>query len=138
MGVDSGCQTILDKNKRLMDVFTMKRAFEKAREYGISTRAYVTFGLPGETNQSPQETVRFLREVEPDQILLSLATAYPGTELWNGRSIEVHTNWVSKFHGHGRGGKLFLSKGLSKKDYIKLADLMYGELKKLSNRKMIK
>jgi radical SAM superfamily enzyme YgiQ (UPF0313 family) len=132
LGVDSGSQVVLNKNNRQMKVSTIRKAFEKAREYGIRTRAYVTFGLPGETPQSVWETIRLLEDLRPDQILLSLATAYPGTELWNGRFIDVHPSWISKFHGHGPGGKLYLSESLSRKDYTKLADQMYKEVKRIN------
>ncbi|MEE8402139.1 MAG: radical SAM protein, partial [Candidatus Hydrothermarchaeaceae archaeon] len=101
IGVDSACDDVLSENKRNIDALTIRTAFEKIKRHGLHTRAYITFGLPGETDKSVEETVKFLDDVRPDQILLSLATAYPGTDLWGGPCIDIHKNWISKFHGHG-------------------------------------
>jgi radical SAM superfamily enzyme YgiQ (UPF0313 family) len=38
-------------------------------------------GLPGETEETIQETIRFAREVNPHTIQVSVAAPYPGTEL---------------------------------------------------------
>ncbi|MBI5253307.1 MAG: radical SAM protein [Euryarchaeota archaeon] len=133
IGVDSGSQEVLDKCRRSIGVATMKEAFEKIREYGIATRAYVTFSFPGETEKTVRETIRFLEEVKPEQTLLSLATAYPGTELWSGGTVEVHPNWVAKFHGHGVGGRLYFPEGMTKKEYVRLAEEMWKAVKKLNS-----
>lgn len=134
LGIDSGSQEVLDKCKRSIDVATMKKAFEKIRKYRIATRAYVTFGFPGETEKTVRETIRFLEEVTPEQTLLSLATAYPGTELWSGRAVEVHPNWIAKFHGHGVGGRLYFPEGMTRKEYTKLAEEMWKAVKKINSR----
>jgi radical SAM superfamily enzyme YgiQ (UPF0313 family) len=39
-------------------------------------------GLPGETQETIQETIRFAREVNPHTIQVSVAAPYPGTELY--------------------------------------------------------
>ncbi|MEE8400896.1 MAG: radical SAM protein [Candidatus Hydrothermarchaeaceae archaeon] len=135
IGVDSACDDVLDKNGRKMDTLALKTAFERIRKHKLRSRAYVTFGLIGETRKSVEETVKFLHGTMPDQVLLSLATAYPGTELWGGPYIEPHENWVSKFRGHGTGGKLYLPRGIPKKEYIKLADYMWAEVKKINKAK---
>ncbi len=132
IGVDSACNDVLSKNRRNIDVSKMKNAFESIKRHKLRTRAYITFGLPGETRKSVEETVKFLDDIEPDQILLSLATAYPGTELWRGPYIEVHKNWISKFHGHGTGGKLYLPEGITKKEYIRLADYVWSKVKRIN------
>ncbi|MFH1773630.1 MAG: radical SAM protein [Methanobacteriota archaeon] len=138
LGVDSGSQEVLDKCRRSIDVATMKKAFEKIRKYGISTRAYITFGFPEETEKTVKETIRFLEEVKPEQNLLSLATAYPGTELWSGKTIEAHPDWIAKFHGHGVGGRLYLPEGMTRKEYIRLAEEMWKAVKKLNSEAAIK
>jgi len=38
-------------------------------------------GLPGETPETIEETIRFAREINPHTIQVSLAAPYPGTEL---------------------------------------------------------
>ena len=138
IGIDSASQEVLDKCRRSIDTATMKEAFEKIRRYGIATRAYVTFGFPGETEKTVRETIKFLEEIKPEQTLLSLGTAYPGTELWGSKCVEVHPNWIAKFHGHGAGGRLYLPEGMAKKEYIKLAEEMWRAVKKLNSEAAIK
>lgn len=134
LGVDSGSQRVLDETHRRMRVEAVRKAFRKIREHGMSTRAYITFGFPGESEKSVQETVKLLREIRPDQILLSLATAYPGTELWSmgrKRSVQPHPSWIAKFHGHGYGGRLYLPQELTRKEYMRLADYLWTEVRNL-------
>jgi anaerobic magnesium-protoporphyrin IX monomethyl ester cyclase len=134
LGVDSGSQHVLEETRRKMRVAAVKAAFRKIKKHGIATRAYVTFGFPGESEEGVRETVRLLREIQPDQILLSLATAYPGTGLWNmdqRRHLHPHPSWIAKFHGHGYGGRLFIPQGMSRKDYMRLADYLWGEVRNL-------
>jgi radical SAM superfamily enzyme YgiQ (UPF0313 family) len=131
MGLDSASEEVLRKNKRFVNLELTKKIFKLAKEIGIRTRAYVVFGLEGETEESVKETLKFLHEIKPDQIMLSLATAYPGTELEKGRIIEFEQSWVKKFEGHGEGAKLYLPNTLTVKEYKRLADYMYEEIKKL-------
>jgi anaerobic magnesium-protoporphyrin IX monomethyl ester cyclase len=131
IGVDSASQRVLNMNGRHIDVETMKRAFDLAKNLDINVRAYVTFGLKGETKESVEETIKFLQDVKPFQIMLSLATIYPGTDLEGGRIVRVPEDWAGMFTGHGRLCELYLSDSLSIKEYKNLAEYMYLEVKKL-------
>jgi radical SAM superfamily enzyme YgiQ (UPF0313 family) len=132
LGVDSACDEVLSANKRMVDARTTMSAIEKIGEHGMDTRAYVTFGLPGETENSVRETIKFLKDARPSQVVLSLATAYPGTDLWGGPYIDMHERWIAKFHGHGTGGRLYKPKGMTNKEYAKLADYMWSEVKRMN------
>jgi radical SAM superfamily enzyme YgiQ (UPF0313 family) len=132
IGVDSGAQQVLDACRRGITVEQLREAILMAKERGIKVRAYVTFGFPGESAESVRATVRLLEETKPEQILLSLATAYPGTELERGRFVEVHENWVKKFHGHGYGARLYFPETLSRREYTKLGDYIYREVRRIN------
>ncbi len=134
MGIDSADERVLLKNKRAFDLEYAKKVFAWCREMGIKTRAYIVFGLEGETEESVRKTLNYIKEIKPDQIMLSLATAYPGTELEKGKTIELDYSWVAKFEGHGIGAKLYLPNTLSKEEYKKLADYMWKEVKKLKKK----
>ncbi|WP_457554562.1 B12-binding domain-containing radical SAM protein [Candidatus Pyrohabitans sp.] len=132
LGVDSGAQEVLDACRRGMTVEQVRKAILMAKQRGIKVRAYVTFGFPGETAASVRATVKLLEETRPEQILLSLATAYPGTELEKGRFVEVHENWVRKFHGHGLGARLYFPETLSRREYTRLGDYIYREVRRIN------
>jgi radical SAM superfamily enzyme YgiQ (UPF0313 family) len=40
-------------------------------------------GLPGETQQTIEESIEFAKELNPDSIQVSLAAPYPGTEFYD-------------------------------------------------------
>ncbi len=133
IGVDSGSQEVLDTNNRKIKVAQMKKLFALVKKIGLRIRAYVTFGLIGESEKTVRETIEFLKQTKPNQIILSLATIYPGTDLF-GSSIEMPDNWKRKFKGHGFGSSLYLPESLSREQYKRLADLMWQEIKNLQNR----
>jgi anaerobic magnesium-protoporphyrin IX monomethyl ester cyclase len=131
VGVDSGSQNILNVAKRKLSTDMIIKAFELAKEVGIRTRAYVVFGLPGENESSVKETITLLEKIKPDQLMLSLATIYPGTELEGTQSFRLPEDWVMKFGGHGIGADLFLPEGLAVEEYKRLAELLLQHVKNL-------
>jgi radical SAM superfamily enzyme YgiQ (UPF0313 family) len=135
IGVDSASLHVLGAIQRRMDVEKMEQAFVLARECNMSTKAYVAFGMPGENRDSVEETIAFLQRTKPDQIMLSLATAYPGTALYaeamKGKNIKMPDQWLGMVGGHGRGALLYLPDTLSKDEYKQLAEYMLDEIKKI-------
>jgi len=89
-GVESGCQRILDSLKKKVTTEQCESAIKWAKEAGMFVTAAVILGYPGETKETMQETLDFIRKVEPDDAWLSLATPYPGTEL---RAIVESNGW---------------------------------------------
>src|SRR5215467_1469213 len=52
-------------------------------EICILVHGTIILGLPGETKETIQETMRFAREMSPETIQVSLASPYPGTEFYD-------------------------------------------------------
>jgi radical SAM superfamily enzyme YgiQ (UPF0313 family) len=73
-------------------------------------------GLPGETKETIEETIRFAREVNPHTIQVSIAAPYPGTELYR-QAIEA--GWL---RDDDDGGTLVSERG------TQLAALSYPHL----------
>lgn len=80
-GVESGCQRIRDALKKKVTTQQCENAIKWAKAAGIFVTASIIIGYPGETKESLQETLDFVRKVEPDDVYLNHATPYPGTEL---------------------------------------------------------
>ena len=135
IGVDSASLQVLDSIDRRMDIEKMEQAFFLAKKCNMSTKAYVAFGMPGETMESVEQTIGFLKRTKPDQIMLSLTTAYPGTDLYEdakrGHVIKMPDQWLGMIGGHGRGALLYLSPTLQAEEYKRLAEHMLGEIKKI-------
>jgi radical SAM superfamily enzyme YgiQ (UPF0313 family) len=81
-GVESGNQEILDrvidKHQTLDQV---REAFRAAKAVGMETIGFFIIGLPGETEKTMDDTIRFAIELDPLVANFSMATPFPGTEL---------------------------------------------------------
>jgi radical SAM superfamily enzyme YgiQ (UPF0313 family) len=82
VGYESGNQQILNNIKKGIRLDIARRFSRDAKELGIAIHGTFILGLPGETPETIQETIRFACEIEPDTIQVSLAAPYPGTELY--------------------------------------------------------
>jgi hopanoid biosynthesis associated radical SAM protein HpnJ len=81
VGYESGNQQILNNIKKGTRLEGMRRFSKDCQDLGIRIHGTFILGLPGETRETVQETIRFACEIEPDTLQVSLAAAYPGTEL---------------------------------------------------------
>src|SRR5215469_7736327 len=82
VGYESGNQQILNNVKKGLRVDRARRFAADCRELGIMVHGTFILGLPGETRETIQETIRFAREVNPHTLQVSVAAPYPGTELY--------------------------------------------------------
>jgi len=89
-GVESGCQRIRDSLKKRVTTEQCENAIKWAKEAGIFVTVSVILGYPGETRETLQESLDFVRKVEPDDVWLCHATPYLGTEL---RALVESNGW---------------------------------------------
>jgi radical SAM superfamily enzyme YgiQ (UPF0313 family) len=82
VGYESGNQRILNNIKKGLRLDVAREFTRNARALGIAIHGTFILGLPGETPETIQETIRFACEIEPDTVQASLAAPYPGTELY--------------------------------------------------------
>jgi hopanoid biosynthesis associated radical SAM protein HpnJ len=82
VGYESGNQQILHNIKKGMRVDVAKRFTKDCHELGIVIHGTFILGLPGETKETIEETIRFAAEINPHTIQISLAAPYPGTFLY--------------------------------------------------------
>ncbi len=93
VGFESGSQRILTNIKKGIHVERARRFMEDCHALGITVHGTFVLGLPGETHETIEETVRYAKEINPHTIQVSLAAAYPGTELY--RQAEAN-GWLLK------------------------------------------
>lgn len=82
-GVESGNQEILDESKKKISLEDSRNAIKWTREAGILSMAYFILGLPGETPETIEETIRFACDLDPDYANFHIATPFPGTQLYD-------------------------------------------------------
>jgi hopanoid biosynthesis associated radical SAM protein HpnJ len=82
VGYESGNQQILLNIKKGMHVDFARRFTKDCHDLGIAIHGTFIMGLPGETKETIEETIRFAIEINPHTIQASLAAPYPGTALY--------------------------------------------------------
>src|SRR3954454_25008471 len=89
VGYESGNQKILHNIKKGMLVDVARRFTKDCHELGIVIHGTFILGLPGETLETIEETIRYAIEINPHTIQVSLAAPYPGTFLHK-QAMENH------------------------------------------------
>jgi hopanoid biosynthesis associated radical SAM protein HpnJ len=82
VGYESGSQAILNNIRKGTRVDVARRFTRDAKALGIKIHGTFIMGLPGETRETIEDTIRFAREIDPDTLQASLAAPYPGTALY--------------------------------------------------------
>lgn len=82
-GVESADEQILKNINKRISLTQVMAAVKMARRIGIETRASFMIGNQGETEETIQKTIDFAIKLDPDEVQFNIATAYPGTELFN-------------------------------------------------------
>lgn len=95
VGYESGNQQILHNIKKGMLVDVAKRFTKDCRDLGITIHGTFILGLPGETRDTIEETIRFAKEINPHTLQVSLAAPYPGTAL---HKQAVENGWLDEAH----------------------------------------
>ncbi len=92
VGYETGSDQILRNIKKGMRTDFARRFTRDCRELGITIHGTFILGLPGETRETIEQTIRFAKEINPHTIQVSLAAPYPGTELYRDA---VANGWLS-------------------------------------------
>ena len=95
VGYETGNQQILYNIKKGMRIDVARRFTRDCHELGITIHGTFILGLPGETKETIQETIRFATEINPHTIQVSLAAPYPGTYLYR---QAVENGWLDHDH----------------------------------------
>jgi len=81
VGYESGDQQILNNIKKGIRLDIAHRFTREAKALGIKIHGTFILGLPGETRETIQNTIRFACDIDPDTVQVSIAAPYRGTAL---------------------------------------------------------
>ena len=81
-GVEGGTQKLIDTVQKDTTLEVIRNAFKWCRELGIETRGYFMVGMPGSKPEDDLATIQFAKDVNPDWAQFTIATPYPGTQLF--------------------------------------------------------
>jgi len=83
VGYESGDQQILKNIKKGATIERARQFTKDAHKLGLVIHGDFILGLPGETRETIQNTIAFAKELDVETIQVSVAHAYPGTELFD-------------------------------------------------------
>lgn len=93
-GVESGDPEVLKIIKKGITVPQVIKAHRYAKEAGLKTCSFFIIGLPGQDMESIRKSLSLIEQLETDVPGFSIATPYPGTELYK---IAENNNWLKTF-----------------------------------------
>ena len=82
VGYESGSDEILKNIRKGITTDDSRRFTKDAKRAGLMILADFIFGMPGETKESAEQTIRFAKEVKPNIVQFAVATPIPGTEFY--------------------------------------------------------
>ena len=79
VGYESGSDEILKSIKKGITIEQAKQFTTDAKTAGLLIHGDFIIGLPGETHETAQATLDYIKEIKPDIIQVAVATPIPGT-----------------------------------------------------------
>ena len=116
LGIESGNQCILDAARKKQTLEDTRTAVKLAKQAKIQTMGHFIFGLPGETKETAEQTIRFMLDLDLDYMQCYCAVPYPKTELGEmakAQSWIVAEKWADYDFG---GNSILRTEALSPED----------------------
>ena len=82
-GIESSSQKIVDGIDKGLDLKKAEEIVKYTKYFGIRTHLTFTFGLPGETQKTIDDTIDYALFLNPTSVQFSLATPFPGTRFYD-------------------------------------------------------
>jgi radical SAM superfamily enzyme YgiQ (UPF0313 family) len=82
-GLESGSPEVLRRARKGIRPAQAEEALRWSREAGIRNWGYFIIGLPGETEETIRQTIRFSKALPLDIALFHVAAPYPGTPFYH-------------------------------------------------------
>ena len=82
-GLESGSEEVLRRVRKGTNLDQAEQALRWARAAGIRNWGYFIIGLPGETEKTIRQTIRFAKRMPLDIALFHIAAPYPGTPFYH-------------------------------------------------------
>lgn len=130
IGVESADQHILNLMKKRISVGQARKVFGWANKISLDTSATFIIGMPGDTEKTVAQTIRFASEMNPTYAQFFNLVPYPGTEIYEyakENNLLLFDNWTQlyapKYEQPAMGHHFFSPKQLKllrKKAYRKV------------------
>ena len=81
-GVETADDSLLGVLNKKETVEQHKNAIYTAKKHGLRVKIFMMAGLPFETWDTIEQNIKFIKDVQPDKIIVTLFTPYPGCDIW--------------------------------------------------------
>ncbi|HVP46746.1 MAG TPA: hopanoid biosynthesis associated radical SAM protein HpnJ [Bryobacteraceae bacterium] len=126
VGYESGDQQILKNIKKGATIDMALRFTENCKKLGLTIHGDFIIGLPGETRATIRKTIDFAKRIDAETIQVSIAHAFPGTELYDyGRENGLISISMSDEAGHQLPNITY--PGLDQAELVDAVEQFYGE-----------
>ncbi len=128
VGYESGSEETLKRIKKGVTTREMRQFTKACHKAGVVIHGTFILGLPVETRETIEETMRFAQELDVFSLQVSLAAPYPGTELYE---MARQNGWFAKkdktdiIHPDGFQQSTLEYPGLSKEEIFESVDRFY-------------
>ncbi len=128
VGYESGSEETLKRIKKGVTTREMRQFTKACHKAGVVIHGTFILGLPVETRETIEETMRFAQELDVFSLQVSLAAPYPGTELYE---MARQNGWFAKkdktdiVHPDGFQQSTLEYPGLSKEEIFESVDRFY-------------
>jgi radical SAM superfamily enzyme YgiQ (UPF0313 family) len=83
LGIESGCQKILDAIGKRITVEQVRKAVKTVKQAGIKILGSFILGFPQDDDESIKQTINFAKSLDLDYAEFSILTPYPGTPVFD-------------------------------------------------------
>jgi anaerobic magnesium-protoporphyrin IX monomethyl ester cyclase len=90
-GLESGSEAVLKRARKGTTVQRIEESITASHKAGIKNWGYFIIGLPGETEETIQQTIALSKRIPVDIALFHIATPYPGTPFYY---EAVENGWI--------------------------------------------
>jgi radical SAM superfamily enzyme YgiQ (UPF0313 family) len=128
VGYESGNEQILKNIKKGVTMDEMRAFTKSCHRAGVVIHGTFILGLPVETQESIENTIRFAQELDVFSLQVSLAAPYPGTELFemarqNGWFVKKDKTDLVELDGFQQSALEY--PGLDKEEIFEAVDRFY-------------
>jgi radical SAM superfamily enzyme YgiQ (UPF0313 family) len=81
-GIESGSPEMLARMRKRITLDGAREAIRLCNELGIKSQAFFLFGIPGETQETIQESINFAKELGASTVQFAVAIPQPGSPLY--------------------------------------------------------
>lgn len=136
MGVESGDEKTLKRIKKGITIEQIRNANRILKENKMGFSAFFMVGFPWETKKEIDKTVSLMKELDPSMAAFSVATPYPGTELYDfcvsERLIPQRMDWSTFFH---QSPSMYLTNNLTKEETSRIIEEVEKIFEQHNNKK---